>query len=456
MDYESFRKMKSSILPINPVLATPFARFLFSFSLFFFPVSSFYSPSLYTSPISKHFSHSAKPSEAFLISDFSSPDFISQLKSSLSEDNELIADNWMPSNSNHTQQHHETPTKASTNVSNPTSPVRSSNPPNLFNKRNGNYQSVASMNSMIDRTSAFTAMRQQNQNVFEQAPTNHFEEHASPQHQPQSTLPSLENVAANSAQSNTKEAMPTMGSSHSSDSFVEVNERRAYLATYPRSGNHWVRYMVEEATHIATSSVMCDFNPQHLETPFEWGGYCADQGYEGHCRYAVENETVLIKTHFPALPPREFDQQPYFKTIRIIRHPVDSFYSHYVFNQMMRVRFNISEPLVLNAELLQEFIQSWREFQEYWDQQPNVLTFRYEDMLENPGPILKLILRTLDYDDSNEHVQRAVAKHPPIGEPLKHLSQFTEEELELINDSLSDLMIKYDYTIPLPKSSLAY
>src|SRR5437868_3632292 len=72
-----------------------------------------------------------------------------------------------------------------------------------------------------------------------------------------------------------------------------------YLASFPRSGNHWVRFLVEEATHIATSSVYRDQDFPHLKNIFPWGGYSTDQGYDGHCRYPTNDDPVLLKTHYP-------------------------------------------------------------------------------------------------------------------------------------------------------------
>src|SRR6185437_16726911 len=76
---------------------------------------------------------------------------------------------------------------------------------------------------------------------------------------------------------------------------------RVYLASFPRSGNHWVRFLVEEATHITTSSVYRDPNFPHLPTVFPWGGYVVDQGYKGNCRFPTTNDPILIKTHYPFL-----------------------------------------------------------------------------------------------------------------------------------------------------------
>ena len=101
--------------------------------------------------------------------------------------------------------------------------------------------------------------------------------------------------------------------------------QRIYLTTPCRSGNHWMRYLVEEAAHIATGAVYRDKTPLHMDKIFPWGGYCCKHGYEGLCRYPNKSDIVLIKTHYPDCPETPFDRLPYKWAIRIVRHPVDSF-----------------------------------------------------------------------------------------------------------------------------------
>jgi hypothetical protein len=219
--------------------------------------------------------------------------------------------------------------------------------------------------------------------------------------------------------------------------------QRVYLATPPRSGNHWIRYLVEEAAHIATSAVYRDKVPQHLKKIFPWGGYCCDHGYEGHCRYPTKEEFVLIKTHFPDSQETQFDRRPYQMVIRIVRHPVDSFYSRYVKNPR--------GPLLdkVPSEKVREFIPKWRRFQLYWNDKKHIMTFRYEDILQNPAPALKTICEVLHYDVTDEDIARAIAKHPPEGYLLKHIDKFSTEDLHLISKELGDLMEQFDYQIPL-------
>lgn len=376
----------------------PFGQFFFSFSLIFSPLNS---------PISVDSSPPLSP----LFNDDSLPTLAYILKQA-GLDDDIIADNWSPEiDSIHAQSE-----AISTHAANTTHPqavfnTTSANPvnalmnPGILNLNNPNPSPHSSRGS--DSQSGFNP-----------------------------------------------EGPASLGTPFNQE--PEKKERRAYLATYPRSGNHWTRYLIEEATHIATGSVYCDFNPQHMRTPFEWGGYCCEHGYEGHCRYAEEDETVLIKTHIPALDCREFDENPYFIAIRIIRHPVDSFYSYYKFIEMLHQRANLPNKLELTTDLIQYFIRTWREFQEYWDQQPNVLTVRYEYMLEHPEEALKIMLRNLCYEDREEDIKRAVIMHPPEGSELKHLSHFSQEDLKLINEELSDYLRKYDYKIPMEYDDLNF
>ena len=220
--------------------------------------------------------------------------------------------------------------------------------------------------------------------------------------------------------------------------------KRVYLATYPKSGNHWLRYLIEEATLIATSSVYCDtdnwsYSRLHLPTPFPWGGYSPKNGYDGNCCYPEADDIFVVKTHFPVFGPFDFDGLPSIKTIRITRHPVDSFFSFYL---------NKPPEGPVPSHILKDFISSWREFQEYWDKQPNVVTIRYEDLYNSPKAVFKTIIDAIGYKVQDTDIERAITKCPPKGGTMKYLHLFHPEDLKIIAHELRDLMIKYDYEIP--------
>lgn len=213
-----------------------------------------------------------------------------------------------------------------------------------------------------------------------------------------------------------------------------------YLASFPRSGNHWVRYMVEEATHIATSSVYRDPDAPHLAEPFPWGGYSTDHGYHGDCRYPTEYDPVLLKTHYPFFG-REIVPVPKI-VICLVRHPIDAFWSFY----MYRDRGGKKETYI-DQEQLREFLQGWRNFYEFWQGQPGVLFIRYEDLHQKTEFYLQLILQTAGFSFNQADIERAVIKYAPLEKPLKHMHHYEPSTLEMIKAELSDLLIMFNYEI---------
>jgi hypothetical protein len=220
-------------------------------------------------------------------------------------------------------------------------------------------------------------------------------------------------------------------------------KKRMYLATFPRSGNHWMRLLIEEATHLATSSVYTDPDPPHSLFPFPWGGYCIDHGYEGNRGYPSPKESVAIKTHSPCGITPYFAKLPYCKALRIVRHPLDSFYSLYLF-------FCGDNPsMQIPRGTLNEYIAQWRSFQEYWNCAHDVVTIRYEDLYNNPYPTFKIALEALGYPTREDDLVRAIAKYPPHGGLLKHSHHYSSDDLQLIERELGDLMRQFGYTIVL-------
>lgn len=218
--------------------------------------------------------------------------------------------------------------------------------------------------------------------------------------------------------------------------------QRVYLATYPRSGNHWMRHLIEEATHIATSSVHADPDKGHvhLQEVFAWKGYCADHGYDRTCRYPTPGDIVVVKTHYPAQAAMPGDELPFVRAVHMVRHPVDALYSYYVYTQNGRPSLPI-----MPRQTLMGFICELRRFEAYWERQENVLTVRYEDLMADLHGVLKSVLAFIGYTVSEEDMRRAVAAHPPQGEPLKHLSLYPQEDLDYIAVELKEFMEKYHY-----------
>lgn len=226
-----------------------------------------------------------------------------------------------------------------------------------------------------------------------------------------------------------------------------VAYERVLLASPPRAGNHWVRYLLEEMTHIATSSVYCDPDPPHMDAIFPWGGYCCPNGYEGTSRYPVPGEIVVVKSHFPFTCESEFDSVPNARAVRLIRHPIDSFYSMYV---MRYLGHPPTERIPQN--LLMDYIERWKIFQSYWDSKSGIMTVRYEDLLLQPEIVLDKLVQFIGYPFTDEDLDRAIKKYPPEGRPLKHISHYLPEDLLLIATELGPFLDKYGYTIDTVQS----
>ncbi len=209
---------------------------------------------------------------------------------------------------------------------------------------------------------------------------------------------------------------------------------KVYLASFPRSGNHWVRFLVEDATHITTSSVYRDPDFPHLPTVFPWGGYVVDKGYKGNCRFPTTNDPILIKTHYPFLPQRNEQREIDLnqdRVICLIRHPIDSLYSFYIYRNKPQNANLISEAFI------KEFVSKWKSFYEYWDGKPNVTIIRYEDILADPEKQLSKILEIAGFSFDEEDIKRAIAANTPAGELLKHRIRYKEqwEKLALFPNS---------------------
>lgn len=211
-----------------------------------------------------------------------------------------------------------------------------------------------------------------------------------------------------------------------------------YLASFPRSGNHWVRFLVEEATHIATSSIYRDNDFPHLQDIFPWGGYCTDHGYEGHCRYPTIDDPVLLKTHYPVYPKRV---DPFPKsTICLIRHPIDAFWSLIEYRKR-------KGPIQIDKQLFKNLIERWKMFYHFWEAQPGVLFIRYEDLQTDTPLYLSHILQTAGFSYNQTDIERSVNKYSTEGKPLKHLKHYDDDTIEMIKTELADYLKRFNYDL---------
>lgn len=221
-----------------------------------------------------------------------------------------------------------------------------------------------------------------------------------------------------------------------------ITWQKSYLASYPRSGNHWVRYLVEEMTGVATGSVYCDPDPPHANFKHPWGGYLLPGGYEGNRKEPTPRDLILIKTHYPfwrCLNDR-FDNAPIWC---LVRHPIDAIYSLYAYRDGAR------SDLPIPTDFLDSAIKDWALFYNHWSKVPNILTTRYEDLTESPHIYLKQATKFLGLNIKPEDLNRAISRYPPNGNhSLKHLDKYTPQQVAKLKKELKALLDKFNYTIP--------
>ena len=240
-------------------------------------------------------------------------------------------------------------------------------------------------------------------------------------------------------------------------------ENRVYLASYDSSGQGWILNLIQEATGILTSSVCPRDRYPPPMMPGPWGGYYR-RSKQGVFRMPVKEMPFVVSTHYPSLPKNPFDGLPCLLTVRLIRNPVDSFSSYCLamkssrfshVNKELRTmqsfgawnRSERSVKVISLTERVKKYSETWLKFHSYWDLAQNVLTIRHEDLCKDPHTYLQLILENMGYTVSEEDINRAVAKYPPIFRTSENLSLFTEEELTIFQEELGDFMCKYAYEL---------
>jgi hypothetical protein len=170
------------------------------------------------------------------------------------------------------------------------------------------------------------------------------------------------------------------------------------LASYPRSGNTYVRTVLESVTGFVTNSDTRSDRPLSMELSTKYGLVG-----EGVCK------PPICKTHWP----ERIGCQPYMasRVILLVRNPWDAIDSYWhlnltnthtekVIDEVYNIHYDFFVKLVRNELVV------WYEFLNfYWNQHDvPVLLVRYEDLMENPSVELQRMLSF--YTTSNWWKQR--------------------------------------------------
>jgi len=159
------------------------------------------------------------------------------------------------------------------------------------------------------------------------------------------------------------------------------NREVILLASFPRSGNTWVRFILANMLKHIHGGPEVDFHTLPL--------YLPDPPYGGEKgRYSPQDFPLFAKTHYPYLP-----QYKYCKCILIVRKPEEALDSLY--------RYLEGEHGVAH-DSAKNFLQNWRHgttawryFHSSWRPHTSVIV-KYEDLKQDPFSTLKEALSVVD------------------------------------------------------------
>ena len=210
---------------------------------------------------------------------------------------------------------------------------------------------------------------------------------------------------------------------HNNKLWPNSTRPRVALASFPGSGNTWLRYLLQQSTGILTGSVFAD--PSLQEIGFGEG---------------IANQSVLvIKTHNVGIT-RHTDH-PFDRAVLLVRDPFDAILAEFNRLQVIDERGRMSHtghatldkfhgnwtmearkivPGCSSFECFaREMILSWKEFHlscfnKFQNNPEDLIVISYEDLVSNPGKELSRVLHFLKVSISNTSMKCAMDRKEGI------------------------------------------
>lgn len=203
--------------------------------------------------------------------------------------------------------------------------------------------------------------------------------------------------------------------------------QRTALASFPRSGNTWLRYLIELATGETSGSVYDD--------------RILPRGREG----------VVIKTHL--CNRNEFD-----RAIHIVRNPFDAIESYFHWKRDVQ-----GDQAVQWEQHVRDAAKEWHAHTLHWSTGDGcpVHSLRYEDLRAAPQRELKALLHWLACAVTDEACARAVEQaklermrklHPTLGEQFfrkgavgEGRRAFDDAMVRVVTETIGDQLARFGY-----------
>jgi estrone sulfotransferase len=175
-------------------------------------------------------------------------------------------------------------------------------------------------------------------------------------------------------------------------------EKEFYLASFPRSGNTWVRFLIANVYNGMTKEFpQVDFFNIHEIVP-ELKKDKASKRTPGIAPYFNEFPLV-IKTHANYL-------DSFFNVILLIRNPFDCLYSYWDYlNHNNNIQISLHETIRHPRYGISAVVQHANSYVRHC---PHLLVMTFEDLLSCPERQLQKLLDFMNFEVSNRIVKSAI------------------------------------------------
>ncbi|XP_064112414.1 sialate:O-sulfotransferase 1-like isoform X2 [Macrobrachium nipponense] len=219
---------------------------------------------------------------------------------------------------------------------------------------------------------------------------------------------------------------------------------RAFLVSYPRSGNSWVRYLIEGASGIFTGS---KYGNQML----------VKMGFLGEDISFKSRRTIINKIHKNSRKK----VRDYSKVVLLIRNPAKSIVSYWNYNNNKKGPKRITHNVTADSYKTEGFKKFVKTCIGGWTTvaadrltfSRKLLVVPYEYLLENPIAQVRRILRFLSVPEDEGRLA-CLSRHTegPAKGLQRKVDPYTEEQRKLMAQRVSEIqkLLKSRNMDPLP------
>lgn len=181
------------------------------------------------------------------------------------------------------------------------------------------------------------------------------------------------------------------------------------LASFPKSGNTWFRFVVANIVSGRLSGERIDFGTLEKYAPV-----IKKDRFVRKC-LLESNTPTFLKTHFHNTPLFGF-----YDAVVIYRNPEDVFRSFFLYVKSEHgVSFEDLSSLINDSRL---GIDNWKGFHQSWLSRPNCIFVSYDDLIKRPFEGFNTIFDLLGYSVTEQELSAAIAKSSK--EEMSRLERF--------------------------------